>query len=88
MLRSVEYRHGPAHAGKLPGWERLVFGLLFALMAAFVVTATVSEAQSAQAGVPGSARLPGALLALGAAGHDAQHVLGGAFASRAGPAGT
>jgi hypothetical protein len=35
-------RSAPAHAGSLKPWERLVFALAFALMAAFVVVITVS----------------------------------------------
>jgi hypothetical protein len=35
---------GPAHAGPLPVWERLVFALVFALMAAFVVAMTMTAA--------------------------------------------
>jgi hypothetical protein len=36
----------PAHAGRLPLWERLAFGVVFALMAAFVVAMTMSAAKS------------------------------------------
>ncbi len=35
-------RHAPSHAGKLPGWERLVFATIFALMTAFVVAVTMT----------------------------------------------
>jgi hypothetical protein len=37
-------RRAPAHAGRLRPWERLVFALVFTLMAGFVVTITVSAA--------------------------------------------
>jgi hypothetical protein len=37
-------RHAPSHAGRLPGWERVVFALVFALMVAFVVAVSVSAA--------------------------------------------
>jgi hypothetical protein len=49
---------GPSHAGKLPAWERTVFGLVFALMAAFVVAVTVSAAHSSRGGLPAGAGLP------------------------------
>lgn len=68
-------KHAPAHAGKLPGWERSVFGLLFALMAAFVVVSTVSAARSAQADVQGSVGLPGISLPPGGAGNGVRHFL-------------
>jgi hypothetical protein len=41
-------RRAPAHAGRLRTWERLAFGLVFALMAAFVVVVTMSAAGSAK----------------------------------------
>lgn len=49
---------GPSHAGKLPAWERIVFGLVFALMAAFVVAVTVSAAHSNRGGLPPGTGLP------------------------------
>jgi hypothetical protein len=39
-------KHGPSHAGKLPAWERLVFALVFVMMAAFVVIVTAAVARS------------------------------------------
>jgi beta-lactamase class A len=39
-------KRAPAHAGKLPAWERLVFMVVFALMAVFVVAVTMSAAKS------------------------------------------
>jgi hypothetical protein len=36
----------PAHAGRLPRWERLAFAVVFALMAAFVVAVTISAARA------------------------------------------
>jgi hypothetical protein len=69
---------GPSHAGRLPGWERLVFGLLFALMATFVVAITVSTVRSGPRDVPGPAGLPDSLLTPGgAAGHGVQPVVAG-----------
>jgi hypothetical protein len=35
-------RHAPSHAGKLPPWERLVFALVFTLMAGFVVAVSAA----------------------------------------------
>jgi hypothetical protein len=45
-------RHAPSHAGKLPGWERLVFATIFALMTAFVVAVTMSAVN--RGNTPGS----------------------------------
>jgi hypothetical protein len=67
----------PTHAGKLPGWERLVFGLLFALMATFVVAVTVSTVRSGPQRVPGPAGLPDSMLTPGAARSGAQPVIAG-----------
>jgi hypothetical protein len=39
-------RRAPAHAGRLRPWERSVFAMVFALMAAFVVVVTLSAARS------------------------------------------
>jgi hypothetical protein len=39
-------KRAPAHAGKLPAWERLVFMVVFALMAVFVIAVTMSAAKS------------------------------------------
>jgi beta-lactamase class A len=39
-------KRAPAHAGRLPAWERLVFMVVFALMAVFVVAVTMSAAKS------------------------------------------
>jgi beta-lactamase family protein len=47
-------KHAPSHAGRLPPWERLVFALVFALMAAFVVSVTVSAAGKGRPPAPGS----------------------------------
>lgn len=43
---------GPSHAGKLLGWERIVFGLVFALMGGFVVVVTLTAAHSQRGGLP------------------------------------
>src|ERR1700735_2013625 len=45
MLRGPGVRGTPAHAGSLSPWERLVFALAFALMAAFVGIGTGSAAR-------------------------------------------
>ncbi len=46
----------PSHAGKLPAWERLVFGLVFALMATFVVAVTLSAARNGRLTAANSTR--------------------------------
>jgi hypothetical protein len=51
-------RHGPAHAGKLPAWERLVFAVVFAMMVAFVVVVTVAVARSGPPQASGRVRPP------------------------------
>jgi len=56
---------GPSHAGGLPAWERLVFGVLFALMAAFVVAVGVSAARSGPRDGPAGAGLPDGVPTLG-----------------------
>jgi len=49
----------PVHAGRLAGWERLAFALVFALMMAFVVVITISSARAhGQGGAGGSAGSP------------------------------
>jgi hypothetical protein len=58
---------GPSHAGKLPAWERVVFALVFALMAAFVVAVTVSAAHSNRGGLPPGAGLPDSVASAGTA---------------------
>ena len=66
-------RRGPSHAGKLPAWERFVFGLVFTLMAAFVVTVTMSAAHSQRSELrPGAAVPDGVLPVGGTAGGRAQ----------------
>lgn len=44
MLWGARYR--PAHAGPLPGWERLAFGLVFGLMTAIVVAVSVQAVRA------------------------------------------
>lgn len=58
-------RRGPSHAGKLPAWERVVFGLVFTLMAAFVVAVTVSTVHSQRSELRPGAGLPASVLAVG-----------------------
>jgi Beta-lactamase enzyme family len=70
-------KHGPSHAGRLPGWERLVFGLVFALMAAFVVVATVSTVRSGQRDLPGAPAVPDSLVTPGGAGSSVQPAVAG-----------
>jgi len=49
----------PVHAGRLAGWERLAFALVFALMMAFVVVITISSARAhGQGGAGGPAGSP------------------------------
>ena len=55
-------RREPTHAGKLPAWERVVFGLVFALMAAFVVAVTVSAAHAQRSGLRPGAGVPASVL--------------------------
>lgn len=91
-------RSAPAHAGKLPGWERLAFALVFALMASFVVAVTVTAAKtgigigSVAGGSPSSdgfavgplAATPDSVRAgkAGPAGHHRHSPSGGAAAAR------
>jgi hypothetical protein len=42
----------PVHAGRLPGWERLIFAVVLALMMAFVIVVIVSAARSHSGGSP------------------------------------
>lgn len=64
-------RWAPAHAGRLRSSERLVFALVFTLMATFVVAITVA-----------AARPPRSVLAAGsAAGASEQRISGGAVGS-------
>jgi hypothetical protein len=60
-----EVRRGPSHAGKLPAWERFVFGLVFTLMAAFVVTVTMSAAHSQRSELRPGAAVPDSVLPVG-----------------------
>lgn len=50
---------GPAHAGRLRGWERLVFAVVFVLMAGFVAAVTVGAMRSGHPLAHGRARLEG-----------------------------
>jgi hypothetical protein len=45
-------KRAPSHARGLPAWERLVFALVFVLMAGFVVVVTVSAARSDRSARP------------------------------------
>jgi hypothetical protein len=63
-------RRGPSHAGKLPAWERLVFGLVFTLMAAFVVAVTMSAAHSQRSELRPGAAVPDGVLPVGATSSD------------------
>jgi Beta-lactamase enzyme family len=66
-------RRRPSHAGKLLAWERAVFGLVFTLMAAFVVAVTMSAAHSQRTDLrPGAAVPDGMLPAISTAGGRAQ----------------
>jgi beta-lactamase class A len=51
-------RRGPSHAGRLPAWERIVFGLVFALMAGFVVVVTLTSVHSQRGGLPAGTTVP------------------------------
>jgi hypothetical protein len=48
-------KRAPSHARGLPAWERLVFALVFVLMAGFVVVVTVSAAKSGRSSGGGDA---------------------------------
>lgn len=50
---------GPAHAGRLRGWERLVFALVFVLMGGFVTAVTVVAMRAGRPGPEGRAALSG-----------------------------
>ena len=55
----------PAHAGRLPLWERLAFGVVFALMAGFVVAMTITAAKSGKHSGDGTAVAAGSVGAPG-----------------------
>jgi hypothetical protein len=81
----VEVTRGPAHAGKLRGWERLAFALIFVLMAGFVTAATVLAMRAGHTSAQGRSGLVGAStteLTVGT-GH-AQHAVGAGSADARG----
>ncbi len=65
-------KHGPSHAGKLAAWERLVFAVLFAMMAAFVVVVTVAVARSGPPQASGRTTPPASAATAG--GSEAGHL--------------
>lgn len=79
-------RSGPSHAGKLPAWERIVFGLVFALMAGFVVVVTLTSVHSQRGGLPAGTTVPDSVARPpGTSGGRVQQVaVGTARAARAG----
>jgi beta-lactamase class A len=65
---------GPAHAGKLQGWERVVFALVFVVMGGFVAAATIFAARSGHSAAQRPAHLEGSsarTLSAGSAGTGA-----------------
>ena len=78
-------KHGPSHAGKLPAWERLVFALVFVMMAAFVVVVTVAVARSGPPRAAAGGQKPAGRAA--AAGESATGRVQQAEARGPGPAG-
>jgi hypothetical protein len=46
MLRGGGVRRPPAHAGRLTGWERLAFAVVFLLMVVYIVAVTVSAVRA------------------------------------------
>jgi hypothetical protein len=77
-------KHGPSHAGKLPAWERLVFALVFVMMAAFVVVVTAAVARSGPPRAAGRQKPPARAAR---AGESATGRVQQAEASGPGPAG-
>lgn len=74
----------PAHAGKLRGWERLVFAVVFVLMTGFVAAVTVVAMRSGHPSAHGRAGLEGSSaskLTMGA-GRVQQVAAGGSAGAR------
>jgi len=49
-------KRAPSHAGKLPVWERVIFALVFAVMAALVIGVTLSATKLGNYATAGRAR--------------------------------
>jgi hypothetical protein len=75
----------PAHAGRLRGWERVVFAVVFVLMAGFVAGVTVIAMRSGHPSAQGRAGLKGSSaseLTVGTGGRAQQAAAGGSADAR------